>query len=448
MKEDLMKYKFLTRFEWIVLSVSVLLYIGVVNAPFKAKPFGDLDFHIEAKALSRYAWGAEDYQSVSITKAPGPVFFYFVPYFLVGPDASDDTYWLSAIIWSGLFMSLALLLINKSCINFGSRLAGRLAVFFILLIPIHLYYSLGILAESLAFIGCCVMVFGYSRIYSNLMGKLSWSLLTLGLLAIILARPNAILIIPLLVVFVAWQIKIRHNDFYIRFQKQFILTITALIILVASVSVIVKSLPNKRKTFNQEGYLAYVAIIGRYQFRTETWDWRFWDTTTRPDSRDFIGYSEKMTELRTVKDQTKPLSRQYSEFVLNDIVENPLMSIKQFFVRTIFGHTLQVSSVKKENFGIGPLKGAWFFYVFHIAINLINYILLIFACWFLISKRSNLSKFGILAIPWMALIVFHGIIYMEQRYLFPVRPVMIVLASLWIAGSIKESKLTRLLNRI
>lgn len=144
-----------SRFDLVVCLVSIVLYLAIANAPFKAKPFGDLDFHIEAKTIARFFWGQENYEAVSITKAPGPVLFYVIPYFVAGPQATDNQYWLAGILWTGIFMTVAVLLLKAACHNLGSEHAGKFTVLLIFILPLQVYYSLGILAEGLAFLGCC-----------------------------------------------------------------------------------------------------------------------------------------------------------------------------------------------------------------------------------------------------------------------------------------------------
>ncbi len=419
----------ISRFDIAICLLSMALYVAISNAPFKAKPFGDYDFHIEAKTIAKVLWSQESYDAISITKAPGPVLFYIAPYFFAGPNATDDQYWLAGILWTGLFMTIAVFLIKAACKNFGSEQAGKIAVLLVFILPLHVYYSLGILAEGLAFFGCCVMVYGYSKVYAKNRNS-SWLVFGCGVLALALARPNAVLVLPLLLVFALWETFIRKNDFFILQWSKFLVMWVMVAGVLFSVTIVVKQLPNKRQTVKQEGYLGYVALIGRYQFREETWDWRFWDDNIRPNSKDYQNWQQKMIELKTKNEVSS--TDAYYDFLIHDILDHPIISIKQFLVRSLFGHTLQVSSVKKESFGIGPLRGKEFYWFFHLSLNFLNLSLLVMSILFVIRK-DGFQKFGILLVPWIALVLFHGIIYMEQRYLFPIRPVMIVLSSFFMA---------------
>lgn len=422
-------------FDAAVILVSVFLYVGIANMPFKAKPFGDKDFHTEAKIIAKYMWGRESFESVSITKAPGPVLFYLIPYVAVGPDATNDQYWFAGIIWTGLFITMSLFLIKRAGNNFGNPLAGRISVILLLLVPLQVYYSLGILAEGMAFFGCCMMIYGYSVVTKNdrILQLSDWWPFGVGIVLIILARPNIALLLPLSLLFVFWQIWVRKIPFFIKIAKQFFIVWTISVFILASISLLVKQLPNKRTTLNQEGYLGFVAVIGRFQFREEPWDWRFWDNDIRPDSKDYQNWQNKVAEIDTLSDGSEEMKyKNYIDYVVSDVIHHPFNAIKQFFIRAVFGHTLQVNSLDKSKFGVGLLKGEWVYWSVHILLNTFNILILIFSIWYMFTK-GIFSNFGLIIIPWIALVLFHGFVYMEQRYLFPVRPVMILLASFFIS---------------
>lgn len=429
---------------WVII-LSCSMYSVVALLPVKAKPFGDWDFHMQSKQIAQFFWGQTEYNSLVINKAPGPVLFYVTPYFLAGPSASDQTLWLFGIIWSFFFLTAALLMVRKAALNFGYDLAGRIAVLTLLVLPLHLYYSLGILAEGLAFFGCCLFLFGWSIVWKENSNKLvsgGWISLVLGLLCILLARPNSILIVPFIVVSFLIFRYFKDQPFYRTIQKTFFGAMITLILLAGSIALWVKNLPANRSSSTQEGYLAYVMMIGRFQFREETWDWRFWDGSNRPDSKDYVNYqNEKLYLKERANSESKSLSSTYYNFIRKDIIEHPLITLKQFGVRVLFGHVLQVNSINQDSFGVGQLRGSIFFWGFHIALNLFNIIFVLSALYRLKKDwSSENSLLSLLAVPWLALVVFHGFVYMEQRYLFPVRPIIILVGSIVIADYLLKNQ--------
>src|SRR5215212_4610918 len=108
-----------------LVAINVLLYLALVFSPVKPKSFGDLDFHEEAKIISKYIHGEAPYEMVSVTKAPGPVFLYTMPYILAGPDATDKDYWLAGFIWIGLLTVISLAVLYKRLAAvYGLRVAN------------------------------------------------------------------------------------------------------------------------------------------------------------------------------------------------------------------------------------------------------------------------------------------------------------------------------------
>jgi hypothetical protein len=433
-------------FDLIVVLISCVLYGAIALLPFKAKPLGDLDFHVQAKQFAQFFWGMTEYNSLIINKAPGPVLFFIPPYFLAGPNASDTQLWFAGIVWTFLFMTLCLILLRKAGKNLGYEMAGKVTVVLLLLLPLHLYYSLGILAEGLAFIGCCVFVYGWSRIVHETNQKvfsLPWILCCVGLLAMLLARPNSILVLPILAVILVVYGFWKKRSFVYEIRFVFIKALALLTIALFVITAWVKSLPANSQASNQEGYLSFVMMIGRYQFRSETWDWRFWDDDKRADSKDYKDWQQIQQQLNKEAVETKtPVSSVYYKYEFADMAQHPFTTIKQTLVRALFGHVLQVNSVNMKSFGVGRLKGPFIYWAFHLTINLFNWTLIILSLYFLASRNFD-TRYLVMFAPWAALVVFHSIVYMEQRYLFPARPVMLLCAAIVIVELIQKKYLAK-----
>lgn len=149
-------------FRFLLILVSLFTYVLVITAPFKTKPYGDFDFHVQTKSVVEALCGAKTWDSVHITKAPGAVLFYLIPYSIVGPDHNDNDYWYAGIIWTGLLMTAAILLLYEAGRNLFGEIAGRITEISVFVIPLHVYYSLGILAEGMAFISVILFAYGWS----------------------------------------------------------------------------------------------------------------------------------------------------------------------------------------------------------------------------------------------------------------------------------------------
>ncbi len=144
-----------------VVVVSLLLYVVILLLPVKAKPFGDGDFHEETKVLAALARGAATYDMLAITKAPGPVLYYFIPYVLCSPNSLDATFWRAATAWTAIISTLTVLTLFGAIVKKFNLRTGLIFAFLVFALPLHIYYSMGVLAESLAFLGVCWMIIGY-----------------------------------------------------------------------------------------------------------------------------------------------------------------------------------------------------------------------------------------------------------------------------------------------
>ena len=173
-------------------------------------------------------------------------------------------------------------------------------------------------------------------------------------------------------------------------------------------------------------------MLPAFQFRDETFDWRYWDASTRSGSVDFSSYEASGDSLRSHAASTGISIREvFSHWIIEDMFEHPFMVFKQFFIRVFTGHLLQSNSINPERLNDTNGKRVLFYWLGHILINLIN--LLMILCFILELKKHGMSRYWILIAPVIALLVFHGLVYMEQRYLFPVRVIYLFLASLFIS---------------
>lgn len=412
--------------------VSGLLFVIVLLLPVKSKPFGDGDFHEETKVLAAFVHGRADYNQLAITKAPGPVLYYLIPYVLCSPDSLDSTFWRAAVAWNALVLTLTTLVLFTALSRKWGERTGLIFVSLLFALPLHIYYSMGVLAESLAFLGVCWMIIGYlsnksARFYAGFVG---------GIMALVLARPNAGLVIPILgvgAVLAYWQ----WRDEY---AKKVLIACCGAFVGIVIILTGVKMLPNERATLKQEEYLSFVMHHGRFQFRTETFDWRFWDNKTRADSKDYQAWQASTRELnKIVRHDSLPYATVYYRWVFQDMMNHPLTVAKQFVVRLLFGNTLQVSSKPAEEFAVAGIRGKGVYWVVHVAMNLFNYTCMVFAVSFLVKGGRTLQFWPLISII-LALWLFHGLIYMEQRYLFPVRPVILLFAAQGIATFFKPGK--------
>lgn len=408
------------RVDLIIILLSAFLMLVVLNFPFKANPLGDYTFHEESKNLALFLKGDVPLDKVVITKAPGPILFYTPAYLFAPADATDDQLWVYGVVLTSIIMTISLLLIFRICARFFSKEVGLLCVLLFFIFPIHSYYSLGILAEVPAFFSLSLAIYGWSIAFKEPNLKKGWIMLTLGMWLFILNRPNAMLLLGLLAVVIAYSF-LKNKVFFKTYGKKLVFTFLSVLFLGMGVLELAKKLTASHSTVNQESYFYYVAHIGRFQFRDEPTDFRFWDNDNRPDSKDYQHWIQSAQELATIEEVTKrPSNEIYRQFLIEDVLDHPLVFTRQFFVKCLFGNINIVGKMQPDQFHLGPFKGTTGYWIFHLIINSINLIIILGAALFLF-KQKNLLHYWIFWGAPLALLVFHGITYMEPRYIFPSR---------------------------
>jgi len=411
-----------------IILISSLMMLVVLNLPFKAKPFGDDTFHVEAKNLARYIKGDVSNDKVTVTKAPGPIVFYTIPYLIAPSTATDNQLWVYATVFTFLIVTISLLLIFRIGTSFFSKEVGLLAVLLFFVFPIHCYYSLGILAEVPAFFSLTVTLYGWSIVFQNPNKKAGWILLIFGLWFLILNRPNTMLILGLGFLIVVYSF-FKRKEFFKIYGKKLALTFFAVVLLGFGTLQLAKVITRTKSGENQEGLFYYVAHIGRFQFREEPTDFRFWDNDNRADSKDYQNWGKSGAELGVVMEKTHKSSNQvYKEFLINDAIEHPFWFARQFFVKCFYGHVYFINSVQPKDFYLGPIRGTNAYWFVMLIINCVN-LLLIFGAFFFLFKEKNLINYWPFWSVILALLIFHGLTYMEPRYMFPSRVALYLMSA-------------------
>ncbi|HQF47680.1 MAG TPA: hypothetical protein PLZ71_03365, partial [Flavobacterium alvei] len=197
------------------------------------------------------------------------------------------------------------------------------------------------------------------------------------------------------------------------------LTFISIIVLGIGTMQFVKQINGIQSEGSQESYFYYVAHIGRFQFREEPTDFRFWESDNRPDSEDYQNWIKSSGELEVIISKSnRSYNEVYREFLIKDVMEHPFSFVRQFLLRCVYGHLNIISKVQPAQFNLGPFQGVLGYSIVLLIINSINLLVVTGVIVFLI-KEKNLIKYWIFWGVWIGLVVFHAITYMEPRYIFP-----------------------------
>ena len=423
------KIDFLTkRIDLTIVFVSLIMMLIVLNLPFKAKPLGDITFHEESKNLALFIKGKVPFNEVAITAAPGPIIFYTPAYLLAPSDATDNQLWLYGVIFTSIIITISLLLIFRIGSSFFSKEIGLLSILLFFIFPIHCYYSLGILAEAPAFFSVTLALYGWTIAYNQPRKKLGWVIMTLGILFLILNRPNAMLLLGLGFVVILYSF-FRNKSFFSIYGKKMGITFLSVGVLGFCILQLTKNITGNKSATNQDTLLYYVMHEGRFQFREEPFDFRYWSTSTRPDSKDFNDWKKSIQDLSfDMKTTNRSYSEVYKEFLIDDALLHPFWFTRQFFIKCGYGHLYFINSIQPENFSMGPFKGAFGYWMFMFIINCVNLIILAGALIF-VFKEKELIRYWIFWGIILSLLIFHGLTYMEPRYIFPSRVALYLMSA-------------------
>jgi hypothetical protein len=190
-------------------------------------------------------------------------------------------------------------------------------------------------------------------------------------------------------------------------------------------------LPSNPADDSQSSVLLYVIHEGRFQFRNEPFDWRYWQNNFRgKDSKDYKDWVKSQDSLLLARRAKRiKFNVVYKDFVIHDILDHPFITARQFFIRTLYGHTYMINNASPSQFKVAGIQGRAVYLLVHLLINLLNIVILIGATIFLFRKKRYLLEFWPLWLPWLALIIFHGFSYMEPRYMMPSRPGIFIMAA-------------------
>ena len=327
-----------------------------------------------------------------------------------------------------IIVTISLLLIFKIASSFFSKEVGILTIFLFFIFPIHCYYSLGILAEVPAFFSLSLALYGWSIIFHNPNKKTAWLLFVFGLWFLILNRPNSILILGLGFLIIGYSY-FKQKEFYSKYGKKLALTFTIVGMLSYGGLQLSKKITGSNSNHDSNELFYFVAHLGRFQFREEPTDFRFWDDENRADSKDYQNWCQSRIDLDLVMYKTnRNFITVYKEFLINDALEHPFLFTRQFFVKCFYGHVYFINNVQPKDFHIGPIRGKIVYWFFMLLINCVNLVVL-FGAFIFLFKEKNLIKYWLFLGVIFALLLFHGLTYMEPRYMFPSRVALYIISA-------------------
>ncbi|MDI6034148.1 hypothetical protein QLS91_13790 [Flavobacterium sp. LB2P84] len=354
--------------------------------------------------------------SVRVDKGLFTLFYYIVPYSLAYVFHNDAVYYLFGVVFNSVILCLSIHYLFKSLdlMNFSTK-SKFWTVLVLNLFPIHVYYGFGILAETGSFFAVCLFVYFWVKIT---IGK-SYSFADFILLAFSIGmligfRPN---LFPFVFLFLVYFLILKLEN---KYKVVFISTLFGILLFLTSAEGRLSATDGdfKKEIFRKQ------LLWSRFELRDEPFNWLPQHGQDEFVSSDYLNNLLKRRELDSICELQKlDKTAYYIDWVADDILTHPLLTLRQYSLKFFQSQSFIISPLMKSN------KSNWIKYGIHFYINSINYVLIfssIFGVFLLIKIRTYRLLIPFLFL-WFWSLLYVFVFHSEQRYMFPMRPVLVFL---------------------
>lgn len=399
--------------------ITALLCVVFYFLPFKPKPFGDGQFHTGTQQLIEYMLNGFE-GNINIDKGFLTLFCYLIPYAIVYAFHDDHLFFLSSIIFSCVFVCLSVYYLFKTFTLLHFTNKAKFSVLLLMsLFPIHIYYAMGIIGEVFGFFASTLMIYFWAKHYTGIAKKRDYYFLALSMVLLYGIKPN---MLPFIFVMTLYFLVIKTP---MKSKLYFGLGI----VLIPVFILVERSLDDSNFKFKNMVF-RYQILWSRFELRDEPFNWMPQHGQDKFASGDYLNNLKKRRELDSIcKANNYDETAYYIQWVKDDILSNPGLTLRQYSLKFFQAQSFIISPLMKSD------KSKAVKYSIHIYINIINYIL-IFTALFALYRLFNRKEYQ-LFLPilffwgWGLLYVF--LFHSEQRYMFPVRPVLLFLFAYWIS---------------
>lgn len=414
--------------------ITALVCLLFYFLPFKPKPFGDGEYHEGTMQLIQYI--INGFQgNVRVDKGLFILFYYLSPYSLAYLFHNDSVFYIFGIVFNCIITCWAVKYLFGAFDLLGfSKVSKFWCVMVLNLFPIHIYYAMGILAESAAFFGVSLFLYTWLKITKNNSNAVKYFLfLAFSLVIVSGTRPN---LLPFLILFSIYLLTLK-----IEYKKK-IVFISSLGLLMIILTVIENNINNTDGAFKKDIFRKHL-LWSRFELRDEPFNWLPQHGQDGFESLDYLNNLAKKKELDSICNADNlDKTTCYIKWVGNDILHNPAITLRQYALKFFQSQSFVISPLMKSN------KSNWIKYGVHIYINSINYVLIFFsimAIVILFRKKEYVIVVPLLLL-WGWSLVYVFIFHSEQRYMFPVRPVLVFLVAYFINHYYRRKQLPKVFH--
>lgn len=394
--------------------ITALVCVVFYFLPFKPKPFGDGEYHEGTIQLIQYILNGFQ-GTVRIDKGLFTLFYYLVPYSLGYVFHNDTLFYLLGVAYNSIITCWAIKYIYASfdLMSFSNR-TKFWTIIVLNLFPIHVYYAMGILAESAAFLGVSLFIYAWLKIIANSNAVKYYLMLSFSLVIVSGTRPN---LLPFLVLFILYFLIIKSE------WKNKVIFISSLGLMLLFLALVEKKINNTDGAFKKDIFRRHL-LWSRYELRDDPFNWLPQDGQKEFATSDYLHNLAKRDELDSIcRVNHFDKTDYYIKWVTNDIIQNPGLTLRQYSLKFFQSQTFVISPIMKYN------KSNFVKWSIHIYINAINYLLIFFsiAAIVVMNKQKKYQLMMPFLLFWGWSLVYVFIFHSEQRYMFPVRPIMVFL---------------------
>lgn len=401
-------------------AITALMCLLFYFLPFKPKPFGDGEYHEGTIQLIQYVLNGFQ-GDVRVDKGLLSLFYYFIPYAAVFYFKKHMLFYLSGVVFNSMMICWGVNYLFKSfnLLHFSDK-SKFWTLVLLNLFPIHIYYAMGILAEAGSFFAVCMLVYFWVKITTTKLFK-TIDFVFLGITVVMLVgfRPN---LLPFAILLLLYVLVLKMKA---RYKIIFVITI---IFLMFCLTFAEKALSTTDGEFKKEVFRKQL-LWSRFELRDEPFNWLPQHGEKDIASSDYLNNLAKRAELDSICDANKfDKTAYYINWVKDDIIQNPLLTLRQYGLKFFQSQSFIISPLIRSD------KSNYIKYGVHIYINSINYILIMVSlcALYLLIKTRKKQLFYPFVFLWGWSLIYVFVFHSEQRYMFPVRPVLVFLFAYYV----------------
>lgn len=394
--------------------ITALICFVFYFLPFKPKPFGDGEYHEGTIQLIHYILNGFE-GNVRVDKGLFTLFYYLIPYSLAYVFHSNTIYYLFGIVFNSIIVCLSIYFLFKTfkLLSFSKK-SQTYSIIILSLFPIHAYYAMGILAETAAFFSISLFIYAWIKIISDSNSLKYFMILSFSLIMLVGTRPN---LIPFLILFLLYFWCLKFNwKIKIGFSTSIVLVLFLLTFFESKVNHVSEDF--KSTVFRNQ------ILWSRFELRDEPFNWLPQHGQDKFASRDYLNNLKKRQELDSICEVNHfDKTTYYLNWVKDDILQNPILTLRQYFLKFFQSQSFIITPLMKSD------KSNTIKYGIHIYINIINYTLVLLGIvgLYLLLKNKNYQLFLPILFLWSWSLLYVFVFHSEQRYLFPMRPMLLFL---------------------